>query len=129
MYIALPPAPVPPSSRPAQTFPLRLARIVNRRFDSANGFSAPGVRILADLAAAYRVPWDPQRYATGTRTTFTEMVQTLATELSSVDDPIGLVVLAHGLADAEPQWPACYLAGVLPGGPLCFSVADHGVVP
>jgi hypothetical protein len=105
-----------------------LARIVSRRFDAGGPFGKPGLEIISDLADSYGIPFPPEQFTSGRRTTFTEMVSTLVDDLTDEDDPVGLVVLAHGVADAEPQWPACYLAGVLPGEPLAFAVADDGFV-
>ncbi|MDG4766907.1 hypothetical protein O7632_22805 [Solwaraspora sp. WMMD406] len=110
------------------TFPLPLNRIVTRAFGPRGGFRSPGVEIIRDLAAAYGVPFPAQRYATDRRTTFTEMVADLVDELTEPDDPVGLVVLAHAVPDAETGWPACYLATALPADPMAFAVADQGVV-
>lgn len=155
MYVAVPPdgqvggavppdgpvgAAVPPDGRSAgglldglaggRAVPvtLPLARVLTRAFPARGEFGAAGLRILTDLADSYHLPGSAGQLRGRRRTTFTDMVATLVGELTDTADPAGLVVLAHGLADAEPELPACYLAGVLPGDPLTFAVADHGVV-
>ncbi|WP_221469923.1 hypothetical protein [Allocatelliglobosispora scoriae] len=108
-------------------FPLPLARIITRSFDADEAFGPDALRIFNDLGVAYGMPEQAAGFVGRRRTTFTTMVESLVAELTDPDDPIGLVVLAHGTPDSEPHWPACFLAHMLPGDPFTFAVADHGV--
>ncbi|WP_327038328.1 hypothetical protein [Micromonospora maris] len=126
MYVTGPPTAGP--GGPDGRFPLPLAAVVTRSYPRGRPYRAPGVRILTDLGVAHGLTVDVADYRGRTRSTYTEMVADLAGELASADRPIGLVVLAHGTPDAETQWPSCWLAAALPGEPLSFAVADHGIV-
>lgn len=127
MYVTTSSTAAPVEAGGAGRIPLPLARVLSRRFDATSGYSQAGLRIITDMAASYGLADLAAPLAHAVRTTFTEMVASVADELADGTDPLGLVLLAHGVADAEPQWPACYLAGVLPGEPLAFAVADDGV--
>lgn len=128
MYIAGPPAAASAHPEPPGRIAVPLSRIITREFGAGAAFGAAGLKIIGDLAESYRVPFRAEQFTNGRRTTFTDMVRTLVPALSDPAAPVDLVILAHGLPDAEPEWPACYLSGVLPGGPLSFAVADGGVV-
>jgi hypothetical protein len=110
---------------------MRLARVVSRTFDSARGYGPELVDFLCDLTRLHGLPQREEYFGRATRTTFTEMAQEIAAELTESDEPtgiepFGLAVVAHSTPDAEPGWPASYLSGALPGEPLAFAVADQG---
>ena len=109
-------------------FPLPLARIVSRSFAGERPYDAYMLGLLEDLAGLYDLPFDRAAFARRHRATFTTMVAGLLDELIGDGEPVGLVVLAHGTPDGEPNWPACFLTSKLPGEPLGFAVADQGPV-
>ncbi|MGB2570919.1 hypothetical protein ACPFP2_21065 [Micromonospora citrea] len=110
------------------TTPLRLARVIT---DPAGATGAGGrytpalADYLTDLARLHGLRRRPDDFAGIARTTFTDLVRPLVTEVA--DAPTDLIVLAHVTPDAEPGWPASFLTGALPGDPLAFAVADQGV--
>jgi hypothetical protein len=125
MYVAGGSAPAAPAT---DRFPLPLAGIVSRAFPGERPYDAYMLGLLEDLAGLYGVPYDRAACAGRRRATFTTMVAGLLDELIGDGEPVGLVVLAHGTPDGEPNWPACFLTSKLPGEPFAFAVADQGPV-
>ena len=128
MYLASSPALALVGTDHADRFPLPLARIVTRTFDGVRPYDANMLGFFHDLAELYGLRYDRAEFARLRRATFTDMVGGLLDELDGGGEPVGLVVLAHSAPDGEPNWPACFLTGVLPGEPLGFAVADQGAV-
>ncbi|SCG76320.1 beta-ketoacyl-[acyl-carrier-protein] synthase family protein [Micromonospora coxensis] len=116
------------TGRRAPRAPLRLARVITDpagATGSGGRYSPALADYLADLARLHGLRRGPDDFAGVARTTFTDLVRPLVTEVA--DAPVDLIVLAHVTPDAEPGWPASFLTGALPGEPLAFAVADQGV--
>jgi hypothetical protein len=111
------------------TVRLPLEQVVSRTFDSTSRYGPELVDFLCDLTRLHGLPQREEYFGRATKTTFTEMAQAIAADLTEGTDrtePFGLAVVAHSTPDAEPGWPASYLSGALPGEPLAFAVADQG---
>ncbi|WP_158883749.1 hypothetical protein [Amycolatopsis anabasis] len=127
MYLAKPPPFAPGIPPGAKEIPLGLTLSVSRVFEAGRPYDPGLVQYFADLAKLYGLRHRDDYFTRVHRNTFTELIQGALDGLGALDDPVDLVVLAHSTPDAEPGWPACYLADALPGDPLALAVSDQGV--
>ncbi|MEC3976893.1 hypothetical protein [Amycolatopsis sp. H20-H5] len=106
---------------------LRLDRIVTRSFTTGRAYEPALTEYFADLAEHHGLPQRAAHFAELRMNTFTSMVGRTLDALGPLPARIGAAVLAHSTPDAEPLWPSSFLSGALPGEPLSFAIADHGV--
>lgn len=120
----------PPAGQPrSAVFPLGLARVVHRRFDSGTTRidDDDAVRHLTDLTNLYGVTYREDIARRSTGNTFTGMAGELIDAMSSPDEPIDLVVIAHATPDLDNRLAATtYLSHVLPDASLVFAVSEGG---
>ncbi|MEV4318235.1 hypothetical protein [Actinocrispum sp. NPDC049592] len=109
--------------------PLGLARIVHRRFPRGSyrvddPFS---VRHFTDLTDGYGVTYRPDVAERSGGNSFTTMATELIETMSTPDDPIEIVVVAHATPDIDCRLSAAtYLSDALPTTSLVFALSDGG---
>lgn len=100
-----------------------LRRAVRRAFRPHRPYNDRIHRFARDMGRLHAYPELPLPPA---RVTFTEMLDACAPDLIGPGVDVVVAVLGHAGWDAEPDWPACRLSALLPGGPLAFAVSDRG---
>ncbi|MFJ8311762.1 MULTISPECIES: hypothetical protein [unclassified Streptomyces] len=122
-------AQAPLARRAPAGFPLRLAKIVHRRFPAGttridDPFSR---RHFADLTALYGVEPGPHTAERAAGNTFATMAAALLADLAPEPADLGLAVVAHATPDLDCRRAAVTcLSEVIPGRPQVFAVADCG---
>ncbi|GAA3440126.1 hypothetical protein [Kutzneria kofuensis] len=108
--------------------PFRISMAASRVAGAGRAYDPGLISYFADLAALYGLRHRADYFTRVRRNTFTDLVAGTLGRLDGSLGPVDIAVLAHSTPDAEPGWPACYLAEALPGDPLVMAVSDQGTV-
>lgn len=108
--------------------PFRISMAASRVAGAGRAYDPGLISYFADLAALYGLKHRADYFLRVRRNTFTELVDGALGRFDGKLGPVDIAVLAHSTPDAEPGWPACYLAEALPGDPLVMAVSDQGTV-
>jgi hypothetical protein len=124
MYVASPPA----SRATAHGTLLRLSRARRAVFSGSSAAASPGLReYLTDLVRPAGLRLAEEDLAAGRGHSYGEMGAELIEKLVPPSEPVGLLVLAFSVPDAEPgRATASYLSRVCPGEPMAFAICDQG---
>lgn len=104
---------------------LRLAHIRQWDFEGGNPFDELDRSYLGDLWKLFHLEWD-DAYATGSRTTFHAMTETVLEQLGPYAEGIDAAILANATPDTEPGFPMPYTEWALGGIETTFAVSDQG---
>lgn len=127
MYVTGPPPDAQPAGEPAGR--LRLHRAGRRVFPETSDLAwDPQLRIfLGDMVRPYGLPLRDDLLTAGAGHSYAQMGEELVRATVPADEPVDVLVFAHGIHDIRLGQPvALYLSEVCPGTPLAFAVCDQG---